>query len=525
MLDTGNWILPVNNGGEMAYKPPFFHWCIAACSLPTGVVSEYTSRLPSAIALLLMVWGGYFFYARRTRPSFSMVVALITLTNFEVHRAGMNCRVDMVLTAFIVGALYQLFNWRERCGRGLPWLAILMMSGAALTKGPVGIILPCMVTGVYMWMRGTGFVKMVAQMVLLGILSCVLPALWYVAAWRQGGDAFLSLVMEENLGRFLGKMSYESHVNPAYYNVFTLLSGYAPYTLLVVMSLVAIPWKRLSVKPREWWRRLLEMEDYRLFSLLSAVLIFVFYCIPKSKRSVYLLPIYPFIAYFLAEYIVRGVARFHRFRKVIRAYGYVLSAVGLLLAVAFVAVKCGWVPEGLFQGKHAADHIAMLQALAATPFSVGRVLLWILLLLAIYGFFAIRRKKPENPLHIFSVLSLTLSLFMVLDGVIQPPVLNAKSDKPLAVELGERIPEGPVYSYVSTEMMHFFTINFYLNNRVLNFEDEEPKEGYLLVGRNDFELLSEQYKDRYRFTEEWATGKRSCDTRDEVMLYAFKEVN
>ncbi len=25
MLEQGNWTLPTNNGGEMAYKPPMFH--------------------------------------------------------------------------------------------------------------------------------------------------------------------------------------------------------------------------------------------------------------------------------------------------------------------------------------------------------------------------------------------------------------------------------------------------------------------------------------------------------------------
>ena len=30
MLNQGNWILPTNNGVEIAFKPPFFHWCIAA---------------------------------------------------------------------------------------------------------------------------------------------------------------------------------------------------------------------------------------------------------------------------------------------------------------------------------------------------------------------------------------------------------------------------------------------------------------------------------------------------------------
>ena len=32
MIETGNWILPRNSVGEMAYKPPLFHWCVAAVS-------------------------------------------------------------------------------------------------------------------------------------------------------------------------------------------------------------------------------------------------------------------------------------------------------------------------------------------------------------------------------------------------------------------------------------------------------------------------------------------------------------
>ena len=49
MLETGNWILPVNNGGDIAYKPPFFHWRIAAVSSVAGEVTEYTCRMPSAL--------------------------------------------------------------------------------------------------------------------------------------------------------------------------------------------------------------------------------------------------------------------------------------------------------------------------------------------------------------------------------------------------------------------------------------------------------------------------------------------
>ena len=56
MLQEKNWILPVNNGVELAFKPPLFHWMIAAISFVTGAVTEYTSRMPSALALAVMVF-------------------------------------------------------------------------------------------------------------------------------------------------------------------------------------------------------------------------------------------------------------------------------------------------------------------------------------------------------------------------------------------------------------------------------------------------------------------------------------
>ncbi len=157
-------------------------------------------------------------------------MGLITLSNFEVHRAGMNCRVDMMLTAFIVLALYQLYRWCEKGQKGFPWIATLFMGCATLTKGPVGILLPCMVTGVFLLIRGTSFFKAFFSMALVAITSCILPALWYIAAYQQGGDNFISLVMEENFGRFMGKMSYESHENPAYYNIITVVHPAMPLT-------------------------------------------------------------------------------------------------------------------------------------------------------------------------------------------------------------------------------------------------------------------------------------------------------
>ena len=64
MLESGNWILPLNYGTDIAYKPPFLYWSIAAISAIFGGVSEFSSRLPSAIAFLAMQFVFFGFVAR-----------------------------------------------------------------------------------------------------------------------------------------------------------------------------------------------------------------------------------------------------------------------------------------------------------------------------------------------------------------------------------------------------------------------------------------------------------------------------
>ena len=81
MLKDGNWILPVNNGMDIPYKPPFFHYCIAVLSLLTGGVNEYTSRLPSALSLIAMTICCFCFYRKRMSTNVAVASALLLLTS------------------------------------------------------------------------------------------------------------------------------------------------------------------------------------------------------------------------------------------------------------------------------------------------------------------------------------------------------------------------------------------------------------------------------------------------------------
>lgn len=517
MVEHGNWILPINNGGDIPYKPPFFHWCIALFSLLQGHVSEFTSRLPSALALVAMSVGGFVFFAKRKNANMALLATLLSLTAFEVHRAGINCRVDMVNTAFMVGALFLMFRWWERGKHTMPWLAILCMGGATLTKGPVGMLLPCAVMGVFMLTQRESLWSTVWRLGLTALLSLVLPLCWYYAAYLQGGDEFLRLVKEENIDRLLGKMAYESHENPFWYNFLTLITGWLPYTLLFVFSLFVLPWKRFSKSG--FMQSVRRAEPMQMFVWLAFGLILFFYCIPKSKRSVYLLPCYPFMAWLMAQYVVWLVA--NRLSAV-KAYAWLMGVLGVMLSVAFVVLKTGVVPDTLFHGKHAADNIAMLHALESISVSPSHLLF--ALLPAAVGVATIMTllKKDDNLRNraVWLSLSVVVVLFLALDSTFQPAVLNTKADKPLAPQIEQRFDMTKMYSYMSSPMLHFFSLNFYLGDRIQQFEKVKPEDGVLMIPEDDVEEFKKTVGRGYCLQRVWQI-RRAVEEKHEVGFYKF----
>lgn len=517
MVEHGNWILPINNGGDIPYKPPFFHWCIALFSLLQGHVSEFTSRLPSALALVAMSVGGFVFFAKRKNANMALLATLLSLTAFEVHRAGINCRVDMVNTAFMVGALFLMFRWWERGKHTMPWLAILCMSGATLTKGPVGMLLPCAVMGVFMLTQRESLWSTVWRLGLTALLSLVLPLCWYYAAYLQGGDEFLRLVKEENIDRLLGKMAYESHENSFWYNFVTLITGWLPYTLLFVFSLFVLPWKRFSKSG--FMQSVRRAEPMQVFVWLAFGLILFFYCIPKSKRSVYLLPCYPFMAWLMAQYVVWLVA--NRLSAV-KAYAWLMGVLGVVLSVAFVVLKTGVVPDTLFHGKHAADNIAMLHALESISVSPSH-LLFALLPAAVGVATIMTLLKKDDTLRnrvVWLSLSVVVALFLALDSTFQPAVLNTKADKPLAPQIEQRFDMTKMYSYMSSPMLHFFSLNFYLGDRIQQFEKVKPEDGVLMIPEDDVEEFKKTVGRGYCLQRVWQI-RRAVEEKHEVGFYKF----
>ena len=236
------------------------------------------------------------------------------------------------------------------------------------------------------------------------------------------------------------------------------------------------------------------------------------------------MPIYPFIAYFLAKYLFYLVKKQS---KVIKVYGSILAVISLLLFTCFIVLKCGLIPETIFQGRHAQDNINFMRAIQNISGAGALFLIAIPTILGIYWWFY-QRKNALNNRFLYALVVLTMGLYLALDGAYQPAALNSKSVKFIATEIEKVAPEseGTMYEFIEESLhaagdpVHYFELNFYLHNRLDNFYEKRPSEGFLLIGTNDAEkYLPEFEKEGYQFEEVYESPKRVL--RQIAKIYKF----
>jgi len=530
MLHEGNWILPYVYADEIAYKPPFTHWMMAISSIPGGEVTPFTSRLPSAVAFIIMVGCCFGFFRKFMGKGESLMAILIFISCFEIHRSSMTSRVDMVLTAFMVCGLIGLYCWAEdKQLKGLPWYIPLLLGGAALTKGPVGIILPLFVFGVYLLLTRRKFITVVWKCLLVGVLSLIPLLAWYYAAYLQEGPAFLDLVWGENFGRFFGsdnaKLHYDlGHEHPFWYNFTLLISGFMPWTVFVLFSVFAV--KFTFKRPGNLWKRMLEMDRGKLFSLVSLCLIIFFYCIPMSKRGTYLMPAYPFIAVFLGQYMYAFVTKHTKVNYAFGIFMVVITGIVTLLSLSALVglVDLQSIISNFSSREKTLFHVSLISEALSTP-TVLYVTVMIVLV-AVFGLLIAQLRKKNQTGILYAVFGAWLMCNILMDSVALPAFKDGTSIKPFITEIKNKYPLEKGNMYVVNDLRKYINLygpNFYLNNGFLRFENEKPEKGYFFTTDRDIETIRDTYKE-YWFELLDQSPNRFNDTKAVVQLYKFGKV-
>lgn len=535
MLESGNWILPQVYANEFAYKPPMAHWLMAICSYPQGYVSEFSSRLPSAIAFICLIGFTLIFFGRRIKFQQAFIATLLLLTCIEIHRAAMTTRVDMLLTTFIVLGLYQLFRWEDQIElKGLPVMVPILLGCAVLTKGPVGLILPLFVFGVYLLMlRKYSLLTIFKSLLYIGVSSSFLPLLWYIAAWKQGGDDFLEVVLAENFGRFFHlntpDINYNlGHENGVWYNFMTLAAGFIPWTIFFFFSLFGLNWQR-SKQPlkkilKDSWNNILSMEKEKLFSLVALVCIVFFYSIPSSKRSVYLMPAYPFIAIFLAQYAIY-ITEYRT--KATRIFAAFLASVTTVVLIAIGLTMAGVINPLTIVSQYTDRASTLSQVEAITNmFSANNGLTVCILIVVLLALITViyQMSKKINIKILYATIALSFTINLLIDGVIMRGIRQDGSARPFAERVMKEYPLNEKNMFVMNNLRvysNLYGLNFYLGNRFHNFEHEMPEEGFFFSTPENLELVRKNYEGQYTFNILTSSERIIHELRRPIVLCSF----
>lgn len=531
MIEKGEWVIPSNYADEFAYKPPLNHWMIAGLSLvlTKGEVTPFTSRLPSTIAFIAMIGVCFMFFARRRPVLEAFVSCLILITCFEIHRAAMTTRVDMVLTFFLVAGLIQMYTWYEKRRIGQLISVWFLLSMATLTKGPVGILLPCMIFGVYLLCQKENFFKAALKCIVAGLPALIIPFIWYYAAYEIKGDAFFDRVFYENIGRFIHMQSsdlnagYELGHEGSFWVYFAYLaSGFLPWTILLVISLFFIKYNKPG-SLKAIVNKLLSMDKALLFSLSVVVISLIFYSIPISKRSVYIMLVYPFLAIFIARFFIY-LADFKP--RAVRISTWILVSIAfialLVVGLSYTGIlNIEELSHNFSKRERTLRDMKIFSDMFLSPGGFGLFALFVLLWAIVNSIYLL--SKRMNVKILMAGFGVMLAINIFLDAYLLQGFKNTYSSRPFAEQLSQKYDlEGNVYVTNNLEKYNnLYGLNFYLHNIFQNVDIAKPEKGYFVTLNRYSEQVQEEYSN-YKFTLLQSSDKYN-DLKDEILFFKIEK--
>ena len=290
MLQRGDYLLPYVNGVIYSDKPIFYFWAMLAGCLFTGGMSEAGLRIPSLVAGALSVLLVYRLGRRifGIRAGFLGAACLATTVMFWWH--SQYIQMDQLLSLLMLAALAAFFEGKETVSprRPLLWAASGACMGLAfLTKGPVGLVIPAAVMGLYLLLVGDYRWLFRREVAWMGAMFLLFAVPWFAYLGLTGHRGVLEdFFIRHNFERATDPFN---HRQPFWYYGPRLLSDLFPWSLFLPAA--------LCFAPRH------EMERRgRLFLWLWLGVILVAFSSVGSKRGVYLLPLYPAAGLVLGKY-------------------------------------------------------------------------------------------------------------------------------------------------------------------------------------------------------------------------------
>ncbi|HNY66570.1 MAG TPA: glycosyltransferase family 39 protein [Deltaproteobacteria bacterium] len=287
---TGDFVVPRLNGKPFLEKPPLYYDAAALSGMALGHGSDVPFRLVSMTFCLLSVLMVYAMVRRRTDVAAGLASAGILATTWGFFMVARWIQVDTALVFGVALAMYLYLRMQERQTFTGSVLLGLAVGVAFMAKGLVGpAIIVSAVLADAILKKDLGVVWKTKPVIV--VAAAALPVVpWILGLYLQGGWPFLrETLIVNNLMRFLGSPEGAAlgHQNGPFHYVKSLPANALPWTL------VAIPALASSF-------RNFRKDPYLPWFIGPLVLL----CLSSTKRSVYLVPLYPALACLIGTWLM-----------------------------------------------------------------------------------------------------------------------------------------------------------------------------------------------------------------------------
>jgi 4-amino-4-deoxy-L-arabinose transferase-like glycosyltransferase len=296
MVESGNWLTPHYDYEPRFQKPVLYYWLTSATYLGLGP-TELAARLWSALSgiglVLITTACGRRWFDELT----GLLAGAIVATSFGYFALARMSLPDLPLAFFITLTIWAVFIAtleREREPRRWLLLAALGAGLGFLTKGPLAIVIPLIVTMPILLMERRTFNirKSDVGMALVCLIAIAAP--WYVAMGVTHGTEYLQgFFVGDNFERFATARFNDPR--PFWFYLPVLAGGLLPWTPLALVWLGPVTQFLMR-------RRDISTLDLRL--LLWAALPLAFFTLSVGKQPRYILPVLPPLALLLAGSII-----------------------------------------------------------------------------------------------------------------------------------------------------------------------------------------------------------------------------
>lgn len=298
MLRGGDWLIPEFNTRPRLAKPALFYWLIAA----TGWLGQVAGlglvtgmRLGPIFMSGVTVLTTFLLAQRLAGKRVGLLSAGILMTTLQFNRIARELVVDMTLTAFVTCAWLcfhvALVRIQRNRGAFAPLLAFYLAVGlACLTKGPVLVALFIVfpIIAFLLWTRQFRILLHSGKQWGAPI-SLLVGLSWYAAIYARGHDT-LGVFLSDNFTRMTGQGDHR-HPVPMLFYLEVIWEHFAPWSLFIPFA----AWRLIRSNRIQNW---LGSDGRFVACALGVPLVLLGFAV--SKRGLYLMPLYPFIAFVIA---------------------------------------------------------------------------------------------------------------------------------------------------------------------------------------------------------------------------------